>query len=211
LSNRFFFFQIFFFFKFNLNVGSTLNHPMSLTMDDSSLLYIADYGNNRIVRCNLTTNQSKIYIEYNQNGNRNTYVLTPISIKYDSQSNSLVIAQQFGYNVVRWKLDSNSWTLIAGSASSQLSGRSRTLFNQLCNLNIDQFNSTYVVDCFNQRIQYYRGDLTQGKTIAGVIQASGNSSYLFNNATSITFDDNYNLYVADSYNYRIQKFPQLVY
>jgi hypothetical protein len=184
---------------------------MSLTMDDSSLLYIADYGNNQILSCNLTTNQSKIYIGYNPNGNRHTYVLTPISIKYDSQSNSLVIAQQFGYNVVRWKLDSNSWTLIAGSASSELSGRSRTLFNQLCNVNIDQFNSTYVVDCFNQRIQYYRGDLTQGKTIAGVIQAPGNSSYLFNNATSITFDINYNLYVADSYNYRIQKFPQLVY
>jgi len=184
---------------------------MSLTMDESSLLYIADYGNNQIVSCNIITDQSQVFISYNTNGNRNTYVFTPISIKYDSQSNSLVIAQALGYNVVRWKLGSNFWTLIAGSASSAFTGRSRTLFNQLCSINIDQFNDTYVVDCFNQRIQFYRGDLTQGRTIAGVIQASGNSSFLFNNATSITFDDNYNLYVADSHNYRIQKFLQLVY
>jgi len=191
--------------------GTTqLNQPMALTMDENYIIYVADYGNNRIVSCSQTNTMITVIIPYNSNGDRNTYVYTPISIQYDSYTNSLVIAQQMGYNVIRWSLNSTtkttSWTLIAGSASSELSGTSRTLFNEVCYTDIDQFGHTYVVDCYNQRIQYYLGDLIQGRTIAGVIQASGNNSYLFNYPTTLTYDSKMNLYVADSNNYRIQKF-----
>jgi hypothetical protein len=181
---------------------------MALTMDNNSIIYVADYGNNRIVSCSLTNTVITVIIRYNPSGDRSTYVVTPISIQYDPNTYSLVIAQQMGYNVIRWSLNSTttSWTLIAGSASSELSGTSRTLFNQVCYTVIDQFGHTYVVDCYNQRIQYYLGDLIQGRTIAGVIQASGNNVYLFNYPTALTYDSSYNLYVADSYNYRIQKF-----
>lgn len=187
-----------------------LKNPMSMTMDDrTKLIYIADYGNNLIQICNLTTNQLTIFKTSSSNGNRNTYVLTPISIRFDSNSRSLLIGQQRGFNVVRWSLDSTYWTLVAGSASSQLNGTSRTLFNQICSIEISGFNSTFVVDCQNQRIQYYIGDLTKGRTIAGVIQAQGNNSYIFNYPTSITFDQSMNLYVADSNNQRIQLFTAI--
>jgi hypothetical protein len=188
---------------------------MSLTMDEqSNIIYIADYGNNRIISFNLTNNQPNILIPHNQNeNNRQTYLSTPISIKYDSTStpSSLVIAQETGFNVVRWILNSNTntWALIAGSASSELNGTSRTLFNKLCAIDIDSYGHTYVDDCNNQRIQFYLGDMQQGHTIAGVIQAQGNNSYTFNQPTAIALDSGYNLWVADSLNYRIQKFQQL--
>jgi sugar lactone lactonase YvrE len=186
---------------------------MSLTFDGQSNLYIADYGNNRIISFNLLTNQSQITIPYNTNSNRNSYVFTPISIKYDLTNNSLVIAQELGFNVVRWMLnsDTTTWTLIAGSASSELNGTSRTLFNKICSIDIDNDggNQTYVNDCYNQRIQFYNGDMTKGRTIAGVIGAIGNNSYTFNHPTAITLDSAKNLYVADSNNFRIQKFKQL--
>jgi sugar lactone lactonase YvrE len=182
---------------------------MSVTMDGNSNLYIADYGNNRIIQLNLTTNQSQILIPYNINGNRNTYVYTPISIKFDQITNTLVIGQQLGYNVVRWSMETSYWQLIGGSANSNLNGTSRTLFNSVCSIDIDDQSNTYVNDCYNQRIQFFQGDGTPGKTIAGVIQATGNTSFLFNQPTAITFDQNNNLYVADSNNFRIQLFQRL--
>ena len=188
-----------------------LNQPMSITMDNNQTLYIADYGNNRIVSFNLQNNQVNSYLNgsIDSNIDRHEYVLTPISIKYSFKSDSFVIGQEKGFNVIRWKKGEKRWTLIAGSASSQLNGTSRTLFNEVCSINVDEYDNTYVNDCQNNRIQFYRGDLTKGKTIAGVIQAPGNNSYLFNGSTSIALDSNKNLYVADSNNTRIQKFIQL--
>ena len=208
LFNLFSFFQISFLFFSGLMGSGTdqLNSPMSLTIQAKVNLFIADYGNNRIVLFNLTTGLSTLYL--NQiNSDRSTYVLTPISIKADS--NSLVIAQATGFNVIRWVKDSPKWSLIAGSASSDLNGTSRTLFNQLCSSTIDAFGNTYVNDCYNQRIQFYAGDMTKGRTIAGVIQARGNNIYTFNFPTAIALDTNLNLYVADSNNFRIQKFNSL--
>ena len=187
-----------------------LYQPMSITMDEiNSILYIADYGNNRILSIDSTDTNKRTIVIPSSSNQRNQFISTPISIKYSSQTRSLVIAQEKGFNVVRWILGDQSWTLIAGSASSELSGTSRTLFNQLCSINIDKKENSYVNDCRNSRIQFYKGDLTKGKTIAGVIQAPGNNSYLFNYSTSIALDSKFNLFVADSNNFRIQKFLQL--
>ncbi|UJR29556.1 hypothetical protein I4U23_010773 [Adineta vaga] len=185
-----------------------LNQPMSITMDLNSNIYIADYGNNRIVQFNILTNQTNIYLKKDLTQIRNSYVLTPISIKYHLLTNSLVIGQELGYNVIRWKLNTTEWTLIAGSVSSELNGISRTLFNKICSIDIDDQINTFIADCQNQRIQYFQGDGTKGKTIAGVIQANGTNPYLFNQPISITFDSKKNLYVADSNNYRIQSFQR---
>lgn len=187
-----------------------LNSPMSIAMDNqSNILYIADYANNLIKTCSLSTNELSLFKSSGFSGDRNTYVLTPISIRFDSLSQSLVIGQETGFNVVRWPLASSSWTLVAGSASSQLNGTSRTLFNRICSIDISGVNLTFVVDCENERIQYFQGDLSKGRTIAGVIQAKGNNSYIFDNPTSIAFDRANSLFVADANNQRIQSFQTI--
>ncbi|CAF3224645.1 unnamed protein product [Rotaria sp. Silwood2] len=192
--------------------SNQLNCPMGVTIDDYSTIYIADYGNNRIISFKRNNNVAEIYLKKNENNQeRNEYVMSPISIKYDSVSKTIVIAQETGFNVIRWHIDSTYWTLIAGSASSDLSGISRTLFNKLRHVYVDRFGHLYVADCFNQRIQYFTyslDELVKGKTIAGVILAYGNNSYIFNQPTAIALDQDQNLYVADSLNYRIQLFKQ---
>lgn len=181
---------------------------MSVTIDNNSTMYIADYGNNRIISYYLINKQSQIYLDYatHKDSDRQTYVITPITIKYDLTTDTIVIAQELGFNVIRWNKTSLSWSLIAGSASSELNGTSRTLFNNLCYVTVGQYGYVYVADCYNQRIQFYKTDLSKGKTIAGVISARGTNSYTFNQPTSVTFDLENNLYVSDSMNYRIQKF-----
>jgi hypothetical protein len=189
------------------NGTNQLNQPMSLTIQGTTNLYIADYGNNRIILFDLSTS-TFVNVYLNQvNSDRSTYVLKPISIKSDL--NSVVIAQQTGFNVIRWTNRSSNWELIAGSASSDLNGTSRTLFNQLCSCTIDMNGNTFVNDCYNQRVQFYLGDMSKGRTIAGVIQAKGNNSYIFDFPTAIALDSGFNLYVADSNNHRIQLFDSL--
>ncbi|CAF1130768.1 unnamed protein product [Adineta steineri] len=189
------------------SASNQLNSPMSLTMG-GDCLYIADYGNNRIIQYNLTTSTANIYIGYDTTQLRNTYVYTPISIRYHSPTTSLVIGQQLGYNVVRWTLGGKNWNLIAGSVSSDLNGTSRTLFNRICSVAVDTQMDTYIADCDNQRIQFFQGDGTKGRTIAGVIQAIGNNSYIFNQPNAIVLNTNLDFYVADSINYRIQMFQR---
>lgn len=193
-----------------LNLARPLAQPMSVTMDEENdLLYIADYGHNRIVRYNVETRENIILINSNTNGPRNTYLINPNSIRYDRQSSSLLIAQETSFNVVRWSIGASAWNLTAGSRNSDLSGTSRTLFNELCSINLDQSGNIYVVDCNNQRIQFFSGDLTKGRSILGVTQASGNNSCLFSRPTAIAFDSMTNIFVADSLNYRIQFFPMI--
>ena len=179
-----------------LNVGQ-LTEPSSVTIDgQKGILYIADYGSDRLVSYNLQTN---VFLVVGS-------VRSPISIRFDSSDGTLIVGQGKAFNVVRWNLLQSSSTFLAGSINGDLNGTSRTLFNQICSVSTDQMRHFYVVDCQNQRIQMFDKDQVKGRTILGVIQAEGNNSYLFSHPTSIAFDSKFNLYVADSLNYRIQFF-----
>lgn len=179
-----------------LNLGELIE-PSSVTFDlQGKMLYIADYGSDRLLSYNLQTN---LFLLVGS-------VRSPISIRFDSFDRTLIVGQEKAFNVVRWNFDRASSTFIAGSVNGDLNGTSRTLFNQICSLCTDQMGHTYVVDCLNQRIQMFDKDQGKGRTILGVIQAKGNNSYLFSQPTSIAFDSKFNLYVADSLNYRIQFF-----
>ena len=184
-----------------------LNGPRSVSVDLlGSLLYIAEWGNDRILRYNFRTKEIDLRLPSSFNGDRRGLFVAPLSIRFDSFDQTLLIAQENCFNVVRWDLKRGEWTLAAGSSNGDLNGTSRTLFNQICSIFADQLGHSYVVDCLNERIQMFERDLAKGRTIAGVIQAPGNNSYLFSHPTSIALDSKFNLYVADSLNYRIQFF-----
>ena len=194
-----------------LGTGSwSLNQPMSLALDNqSSLLFIADYGNHRIVRLNLKTNEWIVLFDRSSRADRSSYLRYPIAIEYDWRNETLLIAQELSFNIVRCRAPFSRWTLVAGSAGSDLNGTSRTLFNQLCSFSLDSSRNIHVADCFNERIQYFDNDLAKGRTVAGVVQANGNTDYLFKHPTSIAFDSKDNLHVSDSLNYRIQVFRKI--
>lgn len=63
----------------------------------------------------------------------------------------------------------------------------------------------YIADQYYNRIQKWTiGDAT-GSTVAGQPNAvAGNSSYDLNQPSSIYVDSSYNIYVADTYNHRVQ-------
>ena len=187
--------------------SSAIKRPMSLAVDRrSSVLFIADYGNDRIIRFDLTSKEWTILIDRSTGLDRSSYLRNPISIQFDERNGTLLVAQESSFNIVRCPVPFSRWTLVAGSAGSDLSGTSRTLFNQLCSFSLDSSGKVLVADCINERIQYFDDDLAKGRTVAGVIRANGSNPYVFRRPTSIAFDSKDNLHVADSLNYRIQVF-----
>ena len=87
-----------------------------------------------------------------------------------------------------------------------------TAANQLSNpIGIcgDSLGNIYISDQYNNRIQKFAPNATQGVTVAGGAQlGSGSAANQFNNILGVAIDIQGNLYGADSYNYRIQKWAR---
>ena len=72
---------------------------------------------------------------------------------------------------------------------------------------IDSSNSLYVADYYNNRIQKFTAGNPLGKTIAGQANgAAGSSATDLYRPSFFVFDSNQNLYVADTFNHRVQFF-----
>jgi sugar lactone lactonase YvrE len=164
--------------------------------------------------CAFDSNSGTLYINAssgtvaagdNGNGNNITQLNTPKGVHFDSSSNSLYIANTGSNNIVRWILNATSWTLVAGSINGA-AGNTSTLLNSPIGVALDSMGNVYVADKSNHRIQFYLASETNGTTIAGVTGISGNNSTLLNSPSSVVVDNQFNVYVADSSNVRVQEF-----
>jgi hypothetical protein len=185
-----------------------LSAPFSVERDPSTgTLYIADYGNQRVISYISGASTGTVVAGGNGQGltNNNTQLNGPVSAYFDSLTNSLVIVDLDSNNIVRWILGDTSWTLVAGD-SNGLAGNTSTLFNAPRDVTFDRMGNMFVADKFNHRIQFFMVGQTNGITIAGITGISGVNSTLLNSPHSIELDNQLNLYVADSLNHRIQKF-----
>ncbi len=73
---------------------------------------------------------------------------------------------------------------------------------------VDANNTVYVCDTNNNRIQMWVQGATSGVTVAGSnTTTQGSSSTLLKSPTDMTFDTNGFMYVVDSGNNRVQRFP----
>lgn len=189
--------------------GSSYNQlhtPCDCAYDSSSeKLYIADTMNHRIVQYANNASSGTVVAGDNGSGNNNTQLNAPKGIYFDSLLNSLYIVNTGSHNIVRWILNATSWTLVAGSINGISGSTSAELFNPL-SVALDSMNNVYVADRDNHRIQFYLTGETNGTTIVGVTSSPGNNSTLLHSPCSVVVDNQLNIYVADSSNYRVQQF-----
>ena len=141
----------------------------------------------------------------NGNGTGNTQLNGPFGIYLDLATNSLVIANRFSNNIVRWIIGASTWTIVAGDIGGAV-GTSSTLLNSPCSLTFDALGNLYVADTANHRIQFFQAGSTNGTTIAGKTGVSGNNATLLYVPYALKLDNENNLYVADAYNQRVQRF-----
>lgn len=181
-------------------------NPFGISLDSSTgTLYIADQSNHRVMSYLASASSGTVAAGGNGFGTTNTQLYYPVDVHFDASTNSLIIANTGANNIVRWVLGATSWTLVAGSASG-LSGTSAALLNYPVSVMLDPMGNIYVADRDNHRIQFFVAGQSTGITIAGNANTSGSNALLLDHPYSTALDSQYNLYVADTYNHRIQKF-----
>ncbi|CAF3547275.1 unnamed protein product [Rotaria sp. Silwood1] len=181
-------------------------NPYGIEYDSAfDTLYIADYSNHRIM-CYVSGASSSSLVAGNGTlGIGITQLEYPVRVYLDSFTNNLIIVNHIANNIVCWPLGDSSWTLVAGDINGN-AGNNATTLNHPTDVILDPMGNMYVADRENHRIQLFMYGQTEGITIAGVTSVNGSNSTLFNKPWSVELDSQLNLYVADSYNHRMQKF-----
>ena len=141
----------------------------------------------------------------NGRGNNINQLNYPLAIYFESVSNSLIIANTGSHNIVRWRIGESNWTLITGNLNGSVGNSPSSFFNPY-GLTVDPMGNLYVADTSNHRIQFFSLGQTEGRTIVGIANVAGYNPMLLAAPYGITFDNQLNLYVADTWAHRVQKF-----
>ena len=186
--------------------SNQLSEPYGIELDKvTNTLYIADYGNHRIMAYAKNATNGTVVFGGQGAGRNKTQLRLPVGIYLDYISNSLIIANFWLSNVVRWTRSKHEWILMAGNING-VGGSTPSTLLQATDMVLDPMGNMYVADRNNHRIQFFMPGEYVGKTIAGVTGIFGINASLFNNPWCVKLDNQLNLYVADSSNHRIQKF-----
>lgn len=186
-----------------------LDSPTGIARDSrTGTIYVADSGNNRIMRYTVGSSVGVAVLGGNRNATGNQQLSNPRYLFFDSTTNTLLIANTGANNIVRWTPDTTNWTLVAGSLTGS-NGNSTILLNNPSGVTADFNGNVYVADTANHRVQLFLSGQAAGITIAGTTSVSGSSAHLLNEPVSVALDSQSNLYVVDQQNHRIQRFKKL--
>ena len=190
--------------------GGSANNELSLPFGiarnpASGALYITDQSNHRVMEYASGASSGTVVAGGNGPGTSNTQLNLPAGVYFDASSNSLIIANTGANNIVRWIIGASTWTLVAGSAIGS-NGDTSMLLDYPMGVILDSMRNVYVADRNNHRIQFFLASQFNGTTIVGVSGMSGSNATTLNNPCAVALDAQLNLYVADTYNHRIQQF-----
>lgn len=191
------------------SIGSSNNDlatPYGIARDpNSGTLYIVDQSNHRVMSYPCGATSGTVVAGGNGPGLATNQLDLPVGVFFHAPSNSLFIANANNNNIVQWVIGASTGTVVAGSPSG-MPGNSSILLDYPVGVTLDSFGNMYVADRNNHRIQFFLAGQSIATTIAGVTNSSGVSAIQLNMPCAVALDAQFNLYVADTYNHRIQKF-----
>ena len=196
-------------FEGSYGIGlNQLNSPHGLALDASrGILYISDTSNHRIISYSSGATVGIVVAGGNGAGTLSTQLNTPMGLYLDVSSRNLYIANSNSHNIVRWALNSSTWTLMAGNGNGQSGSTPTTLYSP-ADITFDSMGNLYVADTGNHRIQLFLLGKFNGTTVAGVTSIYTYAANTLSAPQSMALDSNLNLYVVDTGNNRIQKFQR---
>ncbi|CAF0947181.1 unnamed protein product [Rotaria sordida] len=170
---------------------TTLYYPYRAVFDTSNTLYVADQYNHRIQK----------YVGGSPTGT----VVPGLSLSYPcdvyvDNNNVLYILDTNNYRVLRW--NNSVVTVVAGGRGS---GSTYDKMSTSYSMFIDSSSNIYLSDNANHRVVLWSaGNPNMSQLVAGGYGASS-ASYQLYYPLGIYVDNTGILYVADSYNHRIQQ------
>ncbi|CAF3717048.1 unnamed protein product [Rotaria sp. Silwood1] len=172
-----------------------LRYPRGLYIDDDQTIYVADYGNHRIVEWKYGATNGKVIAGGNGPGNEANQLNHPRDVIVDKERDSLIISDWGNNRVVRWpRQDSASGETI--------------ISNIACfGLTMDENGSLYIVDDIKHEVRRYKIGDTEGTVVAGG-NGQGNRLDQLSNPCYIFVDRNHLVYVSDFGNDRVMKWEE---
>ena len=203
----------------------SLSAPIGVILDSGGNLYVADYGNNRVLYYPAgSTTATRVYGQAggfttnttNNGGTSATSLNLPIGLALDSGGN-LYIVERGNNRAMYYPAGSTTATRVYGQAGSFTTntanngGISATSLNQPAGPALDSSGNLYIVDYGNNRVLYYLSGSVTATRVYG--QAGGFTTNAANtggvSATSLSgclgavLDSGGNLYIADGGNNRV--------
>ncbi|CAF4747602.1 unnamed protein product, partial [Rotaria magnacalcarata] len=171
-----------------------LFYPWGLFVDDDQTVFIADWGNHRIVQYkNGDTTNGQVVAGVNGLGNGLHQLFGVIDVLIDKKSNSLIICDQGNLRVV-------GWSRCSGTTQGEV-----LIDNIYCaGLAMDEQRYLYVSDHGKSEVRRYRLGEKNGTLVAGG-NGQGAGLNQLNYPTYLFVDRQQNVYVSDSSNQRVMK------
>jgi sugar lactone lactonase YvrE len=185
------------------NTNYALTYPWGLALDVNDTLYVADYGNYRVMKFQAGSLNGSAVAGTGFGGSNTNQFKGPAEIAIDVASN-LYINDDFNYRVMLWRKNATSGVIVAGNGSS---GNTTNTISESVGLAIDSKRNIYVSDKANQRVMKWAVNATSGIVVAGITGVSGNTNQLLNNPYGLYLDENNSyIYIADWANHRVQRY-----
>jgi streptogramin lyase len=191
---------------------ATFNSPLSVAVDGSGNLYVADYGNNlvrKITPAGLVSTLAGSGATGADNGNGNTATFNlPESVAVDAAGN--VYVADNGNNLIRKITPAGTVTTLAGSggAGNANGTGNAASFNSPFGIAVDAGGNVYVADAGNNLVRKITpaGSVSTfaGSGKKGTGNATGTAAS-FNTPSGVVVDAAGNVYVADENNNLIRK------
>ncbi|CAF4378675.1 unnamed protein product [Rotaria sp. Silwood2] len=196
-----------------------LSVPVSVFVDEDQTVYIADFGNHCIVAWKHNTASGQVVAGENGKGNENNQFSNPTDVIVDKETDMLLICDLNNCRVMRWprhngtseendvrryRMGETNGTEVAGGNGV---GDRLNQFNRPGYLFVDNEQSVYVSDSWNQCVMKWEKDAKEGIVAAGG-HGQGNGLSQLYNPQGVVVDSSGTVYVADVYNHRVMYWPK---
>ncbi|CAM4786672.1 unnamed protein product [Rotaria magnacalcarata] len=138
----------------NFGEGSALfqlDRPWDAAIDDSGVLYIADSGNNRVIKWSVNATQGILISGGNNYGNRTDQLAAPRGVFVDYLG-TVYVADTYNDRIIRIPAGSKTGTIIAGGHRR---GNGSHELSHPYGLAFDSAGNLYVADNENNRVQMF--------------------------------------------------------
>jgi sugar lactone lactonase YvrE len=176
-----------------------------LTMDDQKNLYVTDREKHEVRRYKMWYSTGTIVAGGNGQGNRLDQLYEPYFVFVD-QEYSVYVSDTYNHRVMKWKKGANEGIVVAGG---QGKGSGHTQVSYPEGLFVDDMGRVYVAeggDRFNRGNNRITRWCEGMATVIVGGNGMGGRAHQFNVPTGLSFDRHGNLYVADCWNHRVQRF-----
>ncbi|CAF3997774.1 unnamed protein product [Adineta steineri] len=170
-----------------------------LTADKNGFLYVSDNEKNEVRRWKMGEyNKGIVVAGGNGKGNQLNQLNFPSFIFVDDDQ-SVYVSDRDNHRVMKWRKDAQEGRIVAGG-----NGFGNSLKQLYCpkGVIVDHLGQIYVADMSNHRIMCWCEGKEEGEII---VDGNGEGNQL-NRPCGLSFDDEGNLYIVDSWNHRIEKY-----